>query len=192
MDKQIYARRSIRRFKQIPVTKEQIDSLLDAALVAPSARNGQVLRYCAVSTPEKLQEVFRNTAWGGYVHPKRIPLSGVSSPMLFIVVSAETGGKDVSHHTWADAGAAIENMLLTAVDLGLGGCWIGSFDREILQNTISSPENETALYVVAFGIPDESPELERIDADGDTKYYLDEADVLHVPKYTISAAARYL
>lgn len=188
----VFARRSIRRFKQIPVTKEQIQALLDAALVAPSARNGQLLRYCVVSSPEKLKEVFNNTAWAGYVHPKRIPLRDVSSPMLFIVVSAVKNEQDVSPHTWADAGAAIENMLLTAVELGLGGCWIGSFNREILEKTIAEPENQRALYVVAFGVPDESPVLERIGADDSTKYYLDEQDVLHVPKYTPDAAARYL
>jgi nitroreductase len=60
----VFARRSIRRFKQIPVTKEQIQALLDSALVAPSARNGQLLRYCVVSSPEKLKEVFNNDKIG--------------------------------------------------------------------------------------------------------------------------------
>lgn len=192
MNNTVFARRSIRRFKQTPVTREQIQSLLDAALVAPSARNGQILRYCVVSSPEKLNEVFNNTAWAGYVHPKRIPLRDVSAPTLFIVVSALNNGAEISNHTWADAGAAIENMLLTAVELGLGGCWIGSFNREILETTISQPEGQTALYVIAIGVPDESPVLERIEADGDTKYYLDEADVLHVPKYTVDAATRFI
>ncbi len=192
MKNTLFARRSIRRFKQIPVSQEQIHALLDAALVAPSERNGQLLRYCAVSSPEKLKEVFRNTAWGGYVHPKRIPLSEVTSPMLFIIVSAENNGASISHHTYADAGAAIENMLLTAVDLGLGGCWIGSFDREILEKSISLPEGQTALYIVAFGVPDESPVLERIDKNGDPKYYLDDTDVLHVPKYTVESVTRFL
>ena len=192
MNDTVFARRSIRRFKQIPVTDEQIRALLDSALVAPSARNGQILRYSVVSSPDKLQEVFNNTAWAGYVHPKRIPLRDVSSPMLFIVVSALKTGSEISPHTWADAGAAIENMLLTAVELGLGGCWIGSFNREILDKTIAQPEDQTALYVVAFGVPDEAPVLERINADGDTKYYLDDQDVLHVPKFTAEAAARFL
>ena len=69
---------------------------------------------------------------------------------------------------------------------------IGSFNREILETTISQPEGQTALYVIAIGVPDESPVLERIEADGDTKYYLDEADVLHVPKYTVDAATRFI
>ena len=192
MKKTLYSRRSIRKFKQIPVTREQINALLDAALVAPSARNGQILRYCAVSSPEKRKEIFSNTAWGGYVQPKRNPVCDVTSPMLYIVVSAVNGENPVSHHTWADAGAAIENMLLTAVELGLGGCWIGAFNRETLEKAIDQAQGETALYIVAFGVPDETPILERIGADGDTKYYLDETDTLHVPKYSVDSVSRFL
>ena len=122
----LYSRRSIRKFKQIPVTREQVNAILDAALVAPAARNGQILRYCAISSPEKRQEIFQNTAWGGYVQPKRNPVNEVSSPMFYVVVSAANGENPISHHTWADAGAAIENMLLTAVELGLGGVTVGA------------------------------------------------------------------
>ena len=189
----VQSRRTIRRFKQSPVTKEQIDALIDSALMAPSAKNGQLLRFTAVSTPEKLREVFRNTAWGGYVHPKRIPLTDVSSPMLFIVISAlKNADGAVSHHTWADSGAAIQNMLLTALELGLGSCWIGSFDPEIMKKAVDLPEDQTALYVVAFGVPDEDPRMERINAGDSTKYYLDPEDTLHVPKYTVEAVTRYL
>jgi nitroreductase len=189
----IQSRRTIRRFKQIPVTNDQINALIDSAIMAPSAKNGQLLRYFAVSSKEKLREVFRNTAWGGYVHPKRIPLSEVSSPMLFIVVAAvKNEAGTVTHHTWADAGAAIENMLLTAVDLGLGGCWIGSFDPAILQESLPVPESLMPLYITAFGVPDESPVMERIGADGSTKYYLDPEDQLHVPKYTVESVTTYL
>lgn len=185
-------RRSIRRFKQIPVTEAQINKIIDSALVAPSAKNGQILRYCVISSPEKVNAVFRNTAWGGYVHPKRIPLEGVSSPTLFVVVSCVNHGENIGPHTWADAGAAIENMLLTAADLGLGSCWIGSFDRKVLEKTIQQPSNQMAMYVVAFGVPDESPVLERIDSEGCPRYYLDSEDLLHVPKYTMESVTRVL
>ena len=189
LEEAVQRRRSIRRFKQTPVTKEQIRALLDSALVAPSARNGLVLRFCAVSSPEKCTEIFRNTAWAAAVQPKRTPTEGISSPTLYIIVSSEgTPG----NHTWADAGAAIENMLLTAVDLGLGGCWIGSFNRETLERSISQPEGRTAMYIVAFGVPDETPVSERIGAGDSTKYYLDSKDVLHVPKYRIDAAVTFL
>ena len=191
MNDTVFARRSIRRFKQIPVTKEQIQSLLDAALVAPSARNGQILRYCVVSSPEKLNEVFSNTAWAGYVHPKRIPLREVSAPTLFIVVSALNNGAEISNHTWADAGAAIENMLLTAVELGLGGCWIGSFNKEKVAELLEL-EKEKLLFLVALGYKGEDPVQDEIALNESPKYYLDENDVLHIPKYTVDAITKWV
>ena len=185
----IRQRRSIRRFKQTPVPEEKIRAVLDSALIAPSARNGLDLRFCVVSSPEKCREVFRNTAWAAAVKPKRDPVENVSAPTFYIIVSS-VGSP--GFHAWANAGAAIENMLLSAVGLGLGGCWIGSFNRNILERTISQPEGLTAMYVVAFGVPDETPVSERIGIGDNTKYYLDSDDVLHVPKYTADAAARFL
>ena len=54
------------------------------------------------------------------------------------------------------------------------------------------PEGRTAMYIVAFGVPDETPVSERIGQGADTKYYLDSNDVLHVPKYGIDAAVDFL
>ena len=147
MNDTVFTRRSIRRFKQIPVTDEQIRALLDSALVAPSARNGQILRYCVVSSPDKLQEVFNNTAWAGYVHPKRIPLRDVSAPTLFIVVSALNNGAEISNHTWADAGAAIENMLLAITSLGYASCWVEGY--------VTDPTHVGDKMAAILGVPEE-------------------------------------
>ena len=43
------------------------------------------------------------------------------------------------------------------------------------------------LYLVALGVPDESPVMENIKEGDSAKYYLDKNDVLHVPKYTVNA-----
>jgi len=80
----------------------------------------------------------------------------------------------------ADAAAAIENMILTAVEKGIGSCWIGSVKREELAKILNIPEHCTIDSVVALGYPDESPVAE--DTDKDIAYYLDDKDVLHVPK----------
>ena len=80
----------------------------------------------------------------------------------------------------ADAAAAIENVILVAVEEGIGSCWIGSVKREELAKILSIPEHCKIDSVVAFGYPDESPVAE--DTDEDIAYYLDDKDVLHVPK----------
>ena len=184
--KDLLKRRTIRFFRQEPVPETVLRKMLDAARQASSGANAQVLRYMVIREPGLVEKVFHCTAYAAKVQPRRNPVWGVNAPLTFIAVLAPAGRAE------ADAGAAVQSMEFAAYDSGLGSCWIGSFDREILEKSISQPEGQTALYIVAFGVPDESPVLERIGKDGDPKYYLDDTDVLHVPKYTVESVTRFL
>jgi len=183
----IRRRRTIRRFKQQPVSDELLRELLEAARLAPSAGNRQVLRYLVIRTPALVQAVLKHTAWAAYVQPRRTPEWGRSAPAAFIAVLP--GGE--SGELAADAGAAIENLLLRAHDLGLGACWIGAFLRADVATLLALPPGRQPLYLVAVGWPDESPCQDDIGADGSPKYFLDAQDRLHVPKYTVAALAEW-
>lgn len=186
------ARRSIRRFKQIPVEDSLLRSLIDAAAKAPSASNNQVLRYKVIRKAPLLEQVFSLTLWGGAVRPKRDPQFGVNSPAAFIAVCApDPGNGSVSKHVIGDAGAAIQNILLQAVDSGLGTCWIGAFDPAKV-NQLLGLKDLTCIYLVAVGYPAESPVMLRIHKGDSTKYFLDSEDVLHVPKYQPEDIAEFL
>lgn len=184
----IFQRRSIRRFKQLKVDDSLLKELVDAARLAPCGGNSQQLKYIVARTPEKAGKIFETTAWGGHVKPRRNPEAGKSAPLAFIAVTAEKTDSKVVH---ADAGAAIQNILLRALELGLGACWIGSFNREKVSEIFQLGENLSMLYLVALGYPDEKPVMENIKQGDSTKYYLDENDVLHVPKYSIDAITRW-
>ena len=185
------ARRSIRRFKQIPVEDSLLRSLIDAAAKAPSASNNQVLRYKVIRKAPLLEQVFAQTLWAGAVRPKRDPQFGVNSPAAFIAVCAPTGNGPVSKHVIGDAGAAIQNILLQAVDSGLGTCWLGAFDPAKV-NQLLGLKDLTCIYLVAVGYPAESPVMLRIHKGDSTKYFLDSEDVLHVPKYQPEDIAEFL
>ena len=185
------ARRSIRRFKQIPVVDSLLRSLIDAAAKAPSASNNQVLRYKVIRKAPLLEQVFAQTLWAGAVRPKRDPQFGVNSPAAFIAVCAPTGNGPVSKHVIGDAGAAIQNILLQAVDSGLGTCWLGAFDPAKV-NQLLGLKDLTCIYLVAVGYPAESPVMLRIHKGDSTKYFLDSEDVLHVPKYQPEDIAEFL
>lgn len=177
----IRKRRTIRRYKQKPVEDKLLLELIDAARLAPSGGNMQQLRYIAVRNPENVRKVFSQTAWGGSVRPRRSPEWLKDAPSAFIAVTAASESLKNLKLIHADAGAAIQNILLRAVELGLGTCWIGSFKEEV--NTILELGGDTAVvYLVAVGYPDEYPVQEDIAAGESTKYYLDEKDVIHVPK----------
>ena len=66
-DKVLETRRTIRRFCDRPIAREDMEQLLNLARLAPSGANLQPLRYIAVLSREKCEEVFRETAWAGYV-----------------------------------------------------------------------------------------------------------------------------
>ncbi len=183
------SRRSIRRFKQDKIEDVVLLSLIDAATKAPSAGNTQPLRYFIIREKELLAQIFAQTAWGGHVRPARDPQLGVTSPTAFIAVCTQNQGESASGS--ADAGAAIQNILLTATDLGLGSCWIGAFNKAKV-NELLKLDKLTALYLVALGYPAEAPVMERINKGDSTKYTLDENDVIHVPKYAPGDVAKFL
>ncbi|MFZ2657165.1 MAG: nitroreductase family protein [Victivallales bacterium] len=180
-------RRSIRRYKQKPVDEKLLIELIDSARLAPSGGNMQQIRYVIVKTPEIVKKIFSLTGWGGHVRPKRSPEWGKDAPLAFIAVIASAENVAGRKIVYADAGAAIQNMLLKAVELGLGTCWIGNFKEENVSPILGlTPEMKT-MYLVAVGYPDETPVQEDIDTGTPTKYFLDDKDVIHVPKFKVDA-----
>jgi hypothetical protein len=81
-----------------------------------------------------------------------------------------------------DEGIAGQTILLSAVEKGMGGCFIANVDRENLSKALNIPSEYVIKLVIALGYPKEEVVLEEIGADGDIKYYRDENQVHHVPK----------
>lgn len=184
----VHGRRTVRRFKQIQVQESELREMLNAARLASSGGNLQPLRYIVVQQPELVSGIFENTAWGGLVKPRRNPEPGSTAPLTFIAVASSRDGSNILH---ADAGAAIQSMTLAAYALGLGCCWIGAFRRENVDIILNLPEDLTVIYLLAVGYPDEVPVQEDIAAGMAIQYYLDDHDVLHVPKLTVDAITEW-
>ena len=172
----IKSRRSIRRFSQEKLQRELLIELVEAARCAPAGANIQSLEYVVVDEPQGCDKVFDCLAWAGHVKPKRNPQPS-QRPTAYIVVLSDTEIKKDAH---VDAAAAIENILLAAWSKGVGSCWLGSVDRIKLLEILNIGEKYQIDSVVALGKPAETPVME--DAGESTKYYLDDKDVLHVPK----------
>jgi nitroreductase len=173
----IRARRTIRFYQERTIPPEVLRELVDAARLAPSAANLQPLEYVVVSEPGLRARVFPTLAWAGYVRPRRDPPEG-KRPVAYIIVLVNREIREASGRH--DAGAAIENLLLAAWEKGLGGCWLGAVDRERLRSILELPEHLELDSVVALGYPAEQPVAEEM--RDSVRYYLDESDVLHVPK----------
>ncbi|MEN6385782.1 MAG: nitroreductase family protein [Phycisphaerales bacterium] len=172
----IKSRRSIRRFSQEKLDRNLLIDLIEAARCAPAGANIQSLEYVIVDEPQLTNQVFETLAWAGHVRPKRNPQPN-QRPTAYIIVLSDSEIKKDAH---VDAAAAIENILLAAWSKGIGSCWLGSVDRMKLIEILKIAEKYQIDSVVALGKPAETPVME--DAAESTKYYLDDKDVLHVPK----------
>jgi nitroreductase len=93
---------------------------------------------------------------------------------------------DISANAGCDHGIAAQSILLGAVEKGLGGCKIGAFRKQGLQDALNIPDRYDILLVIALGVPQETVVVDTISPEGDIKYWRDTDDVHHVPKRALS------
>jgi nitroreductase len=178
----VRANRSYRRFHEDrPVEEQTLRELVELGRLSPSAANLQPLKYMISATPEKNAVIFPTLAWAGYLKDWPCPEKG-ERPSAYIVVLGDT---EISKGFGCDHGIACQSILLGATEKGLGGCMIGSVDREQLRCALSIPETLEILLVLALGHPKETVVIEDVSGDADIRYYRDEAGTHHVPKRSL-------
>lgn len=189
-DKKVYetivGRRTIRRFRPEPVPRELLERLVDAARLAPSAANLQPLEFVAVDEAAVKAAVFPCLKWAAYIAPAGDPKPG-EEPAAYIVALANTKVREKMFEY--DLGAAMENMILAALEEGVGSCWMLSIDRDRLRAVLGVPEDYRIDSVLALGYPAEEPAAE-VMADS-CRYWKDEAGRLHVPKRALATVLHW-
>ena len=174
--------RSRRRFYEtVPISVETLRELVDLARLSASAANLQPLKYVLSCDPDKNALIFPHLAWAGYLTDWPGPSEG-ERPSAYIII---LGDKEVSHSTGCDHGIAAQNILLGAVEKGLGGCMIASIQRDGLRQALTIPSRYDILLVLALGKPKEKAALETVGPSGDIKYWRDSEGVHHVPKRSL-------
>lgn len=143
----IQQRRSIRRFTPEPLTREQIQTILEAGRWAPSGKNTQPWRFVVVESPGKRKEMAKLASQGGMV---------ATAPVTLAVLLDRNAGYDALKDVQG-IGAAIENILLAVHALGLGACWMGRTRDEAIEALIGAKDHEELMAIVPIGHPAESP-----------------------------------
>lgn len=162
--KEIFNRRSIRKFAQKPVEKEKIDLLLKAAMQAPSAHNQQPWEFIVVQEKDTLNQL-------SLVTPYSQPAAGSA---VTLVLLANSNSIRIESAWQQDMGAAAENVLLEATHLALGAVWIGIATSdaavENVKNLFALPDHIRPFSLIAIGYP-ESTQNRFIDRYIDTKVH---------------------
>lgn len=134
----IRARRSTRAFTAEQITRAELDTLLEAAVWAPSGMNKQLWHFVGLRNAEKNLALARAIS----AADNRGPDYNFYGAPASILVAYKRDEK----HSIADGSAAIENILLAATSLGLGSCWINQ-----LRDTCDDPAVRALL--TEFGVP---------------------------------------
>jgi nitroreductase len=166
--------RSTRGFDtSFKVRKDQLVSLVEAARLAPSARNQQRLRFRLV-TEEEAHLVVPYIRLGGALPELNLPLEG-SEPNAFVVICTNKESRYVD----MDLGIAAQTMLLRAVEMGLNGVCIAAFDHEVVSKNLNL--KYTPQLILAIGRSAEHIEVVDI-TEGDSTTYYRKNGTHYVPK----------
>lgn len=147
----IRTRKSVRAWADRPVARETLERVMEAARLAPSARNDQEWRFVVVTDEGlrgKLAAAAKNQVFVG------------QAPVV-IVACAETDRRTMAcgHPSFLiDAAIAIDHITLAAVEEGLGTCWIGAFDALEVRSILGIPKSIEVVELLPLGYPaDASP-----------------------------------
>jgi nitroreductase len=142
----IRARKSVRSFEDRPVPEETLARVLEAARLAPSAKNVQEWRFVVV-TDEALRTRIAEAS-GNQKFVGKAP--------VVIVACAETDRRVMSCGHLAfliDVAIAIDHLTLAATEEGLGTCWIGAFDPGKIRQILGIPSEIEVVEVLPLGYP---------------------------------------
>lgn len=174
--------RSVRRFDvTAPVGPAAIRELVAVARLVPSAGNLQPLKYLLSADARRNDLIFGCLRWAARLEDWPGP-APEERPTAYIVLLGDTR---VTASFGCDHGIAAQTIMLAARARGLGGCIVGSIDREGMRDALAIPPSYEILLVVALGVPVERVVLEDVGTDGDVSYRRDEAGVHHVPKRSL-------
>ncbi|MFP4113801.1 MAG: nitroreductase family protein [Spirochaetota bacterium] len=147
----IESRKSVRAFKAQDIPQEILDRVMDAARLAPSARNEQEWRFIVVRDAA-LRARLAEAAGAEFVG---------SAPVV-IVACAETDKRLMRCGQPAyviDVAIALDHITLAAVEEGLGTCWIGGFSADTVRTALGIPHEIEIVELLPIGFPARDDDL---------------------------------
>jgi len=146
----IFSRRSIRSFTSYSISETNLDTIIRAGAAAPSGGNAQPWVFISIMQARRIQAL-RAIAPG---------MGGQPTAVIALCVDesrASTPTGSPVFLTCYDLGGVMQNMLLAAHELGLGGCAVASFHAQSLATLLNLPGHIKPHLVLAFGKPSVVP-----------------------------------
>jgi nitroreductase len=150
----IFKRRSIRKFTDKKIMDKQIKTLLEAAMMAPTAVNAQEWEFLVIRDKKQLIEITK-------IHPHAQMLKQATAA---IIICGNIKKEYFPGYWIGDCGACAQNILLAATDIGLGSVWLGVQPNkkrvQDIKKLFKLPKHIMPFNVIALGYPAEKKKLE--------------------------------
>lgn len=176
LQKVMEQRRSVRKYKEAPVKKEDLEEMVQAAILAPSWKNSQTARYHIAYSADAVTKL--KTEGLAPFNAKNTEAAPVLVVNTFVKDRSgfERDGtpSNEAGQGWGfyDCGLANENFLLKACELGYGTLVMGIRDADKIREILAIPENEIIVGVIGIGVADVAPEMpKRKTIEDITKWY---------------------
>ncbi|MBN2502500.1 MAG: nitroreductase family protein [Anaerolineales bacterium] len=143
-------RYSVRGYQSTPVEEEKLNQVLEAARLAPTAVNRQPFQLIVVHTEGREADMQRiyHREWF------------LSAPLVICACAVRAEGwtrADGKDYTDVDVAIVVDHLTLAAADLGLGTCWVGSFDRDAVIDVLKLPAEAEPLVILPIGYAADPP-----------------------------------
>ena len=155
-------RKSIRQYLTTPVEEEKVKAMIEAAILAPTWKNAQEIRYYVAVSEEKRQAVLDALAEGNRKKTQNAPVFLISAVILNRAGFQKDGTADNElGNGWGcyDLGLQNENLVLKAKDMGLDTLIMGIRDSEKLREYLEIPASQEVVSVIAVGYGAIRPEM---------------------------------
>lgn len=154
LQRTIDKRKSIRAFKDKAISDETIRRLLKTANKAPSAGNLQARDFVVVKDEEKKKKLSKASSNQFFM---------AEAPSIIVICANKKrsadryGERGMELYSIIDASLAAQNLMLSAVEEGLGCVYIGAFNEEEVSRAINAPDEVKPVGLIPLGYPDEEP-----------------------------------
>jgi len=158
-------RESVRRYSEKTVAQKDIELIMEACRLAPSACNSQPWRFVVVTDPELREKIARAT-FGKVLRFDRFVLQ---APVIVALIAeppnwlSKIGSsiKDKDYYLM-DIGITAEHFCMQAAELGLGSCMIGWFDEPKIKKLLQIPEKKRIPLLISLGYPEKDTPRKKI------------------------------
>ncbi|MEA2053512.1 MAG: nitroreductase family protein [Candidatus Thermoplasmatota archaeon] len=147
----IKKRYSVRSYQQRDVPDEIIRKIVEAARLAPSAKNRQEWKFVMIKDVAKRERLCEAAKGQTFVRQSPVVIAGVSTETDYVMTCGVPA-------RYVDIAIAMEHIALTAVEYGLGTCWVGAFYQDKAKEVLNVPPDCQVVALMTLGYPEEGLE----------------------------------